>query len=126
MLSGDMGKVEENTRYTAIGIIGPLGVIDLLWKLDEHFWRLLGIVVEIKDDVLGKITAQLDILLTEHTEKIRDYCLAVKDSTARLVASFQQPAQITINIDGNVIGNQEFIDQLTEAIGKKLRLSAAT
>jgi len=126
MLSGDMGKVEENTRYTAVALIGAQGVIDLLWNLSDHAYKIREKLLNIEIDGIGKIHDLMNILIIENAEKIRDYCKDIKNNTLDLVKQMTQPAQITVNIEGNVIGNQEFIDQLTEAIGKKLRLSAAT
>ena len=125
MMSGDLGKIEENTRKTQIGINEGQGVIYILWLLDDHGWRLTDLLVKVKDEKLGKIEGQFDTLLNEHTEKIRNYCADIKNNTADIATNLKQPAQITINIDGNVVGNQQFIDDLTEAIGKKLKLAGA-
>jgi hypothetical protein len=96
-----------------------------LWFFDYHVLRLTDLLAKIKDEKLGKIEGQLDTLLNEHTEKIRNYCADIKNNTADIATNLKQPAQITINIDGNVVGNQQFIDDLTEAIGKKLKLAGA-
>jgi len=65
MLSGDMGKVEENTRYTAVALIGSQGVIDLLWGLSDHFYKVRELIIEMSTEGIGKLTGQMDYLIAD-------------------------------------------------------------
>lgn len=123
MLSGDMGKVEENTRYTALGILGEQGVIHLLWSNLDHWWHNRGVWADIKS-TLGWIWEKVDPGFTEMLSKLQsivDKTTDVWDEIRFLRAEFKPP--VTVTVQGNVIGNDDFIDTLTDAIGKKLALA---
>ena len=49
MLGGGGGKnkaIEENTRYCRIALVGPNGVIDILWGLQDILWRVRDTLYE--------------------------------------------------------------------------------
>jgi hypothetical protein len=104
MLSGDMGKVEENTRYTAVALIGSQGVIDLLWANIDRWWDARDFFLSY-EATLGWIWEKLDASLTEIVFKlgaIHDRAADIWDEV-RFFRAEQAQKVISVQIDGREV-----------------------
>lgn len=122
MLSGDMGKTEENTRYTAIALIGEKGVIDILHWHNEHWWYSRGLWESIKEKT-GWIWEKIDPGFTEMLDKLQAIQDRVKELPDKLAEKISSGPSVTVNIGGSLIGTEEFVELMAEMIGKKLALA---
>lgn len=122
MLAGDMGKVEENTRYCAIALVGDQGVIDLQWKALDHWWYARGLWEEARDR-LQWIWEKLDPGVTDICNKLQWVHDRVQELPDKLAEKLGGRPAVEVNIAGNVIGTEEFVDYLAQAIGRKLALA---
>lgn len=119
MMGGDLGKIEENTRFTQIGIIGDQGVIDLEWEIIERMWEQRDFLMDISSK-LGWIWEKFDPYGTESLNKLQ----AIHDRAAEIASGASRPP-ISVTVQGNVIGNEDFLDYLAEQLGKRLALQGA-
>lgn len=101
--------IEENTRFTAIGIVGSVGVIDILHSIENVLWH-------ISDGIWD--------LLVPPIERIHTLVDLSERSVAALEASARRPS-VEVTVQGNIIGNREFIDELAREIGRRLATQAA-
>lgn len=153
--------IEENTRFTAAGIIGPAGVVDSLrqflpvqsdllkfqydvaapWMAEMQSYleggltdRIMQVhdviasnVVDGLSEIRGAMNAQSGevMKLVSVMSPIRDVLIEMREAiriqtTEQLRASAQPDLQV--NIQGNVIGTREFVDQLTAQVMAAVRL----
>jgi len=116
MLSGDLGNIEENTRYTAIALIGSQGVIDLQWAQLDRMWELRDLLMGI-DSKLGWLWEKVDVSLTG----IMDRLAEIRDRIVELPEKIVEAGgrAISITIQGNVIGNDDFVDYLAKELARR-------
>ena len=90
--STDLGRIEENTRYTQIALIGQNGVIDILWGLNSYYWvNQLPMLYQIHD-VLQSIYGFL-------TEWIYNQGITIKNHALNDILN-KQASNIIINLRG--------------------------
>lgn len=107
--------IEENTRFTQIALIGPGGVIDILWQINFAAWNIRSVLF---DNILERLVYIGDVLGGFIFPVLKDDIGGVlKDIAAR-------PA-VNVTIEGNVIGQEEFVSQLANMIMQRLQLAGA-
>lgn len=146
--------IEENTRFAAVGIIGPAGVVDTLreflpyqktasdfnydvaapWMADVQSaleGRLSDNIVKVHDaliDIRGSVGSQISEMtrvadtysgrIVSSVLEVRD---AIRTQTAEQARVGAAPP-VQVNIQGNVIGQREFVQQMTDAVMAAVRL----
>lgn len=105
--------IEENTRFTQIALIGSDGVIDILWQINFAAWHIRTILF---DNILERLVYIGDV--------IGGFIFPLlKDDIAGTLKEMATRPPVSINIEGNVIGQEEFITQLANVIMQRLALS---
>jgi hypothetical protein len=93
-----------------------------MWNIIDFNYKTL--YPTLRDDTnatLGIIADRIYYDITEVQEKNK----ALLTNIDTHLSNLKQSNEITINIEGNIIGNKEFIDDLVFELGKKLNIAGA-
>lgn len=125
-INKSLDLIEHEVRFSQIHLLYILENTNRwlpnLFGINEYLWK-------VQADLLGQINTNIldgmNIWLERIDTLLRKHALPVWEETRdALIGSGGRP-EITINVDGNVIGNNDFINQLANAVAQKLRTQGA-
>lgn len=118
---GDMDEIEVNTRYTQIGIIGPGGVIDVLYSVLDNSWLQIERLEWINESVRGLGRGFELPGYAEGTSYVPKTGPAMLHQGEQVIPAGRS-AGVTININGPVYGLDDLDRKISASIKRTYRL----